>query len=201
MSFMKEGRWEKALALHGDYYLIQFGHNNEPGKPGRSTDMPTYVADMNRYVDEARAAGATPILVTPLSRRQWDPAHPDRIKSSLVPYAEEVKKIAREKHVPLIDLHDRSRALYEQLGYDKCLEFSPSKTVDGKTVPDHTHLNPKGSVMFARLVIEELKTEVPSLASCFRSTPLSENPVLSGRPIEPDATTDAPTAGKSNAGK
>src|SRR5690242_7030277 len=36
MSFMREGRWTDALELHGDYYLIQFGHNNEPGKPGRS---------------------------------------------------------------------------------------------------------------------------------------------------------------------
>ena len=31
-SFMAEGRWTKALALKGDYYLIQFGHNDEPGK-------------------------------------------------------------------------------------------------------------------------------------------------------------------------
>src|SRR6187431_2304184 len=33
-SFIDEGKWTNALALHGDYYLIQFGHNNEPGKPG-----------------------------------------------------------------------------------------------------------------------------------------------------------------------
>src|SRR5262245_42336499 len=32
-SFRREGRWTNALALKGDYYLIQFGHNNEPGKP------------------------------------------------------------------------------------------------------------------------------------------------------------------------
>src|SRR4051812_19765020 len=37
-SFMMEGRWTNALALKGDYYLVQFGHNNEPGKSGRSTD-------------------------------------------------------------------------------------------------------------------------------------------------------------------
>src|SRR5215813_13749455 len=88
-SFMTEGRWTNALALKGDYYLIQFGHNNEPGKPGRSTDMPTFVANMKQYVDEARAIGAKPILVTPLTRRQWDKEHPGKIKSSLAPYAEE----------------------------------------------------------------------------------------------------------------
>ncbi len=35
MSFMREGRWTNALALKADYYLIQFGHNNQPGHPGR----------------------------------------------------------------------------------------------------------------------------------------------------------------------
>src|SRR5262245_21504588 len=146
MSFMKEGLWTNALALKGDYYLIQFGHNNEPGKPGRSTDMPTFIADMTRYVDEASAIGAKPILITPLVRRQWDKAEAGKIKSSLAPYADEVKKIAAEKHVPLIDLHDRSKALCESLGREKCLEFSPVKVTDGTNNIDGTHLTNNGSI-------------------------------------------------------
>src|SRR4051794_23842738 len=31
-SYIDEGRWTAALALKADYYLIQFGHNDEPGK-------------------------------------------------------------------------------------------------------------------------------------------------------------------------
>ena len=31
-SFIDEGRWQAALAQRGDYYLIQFGHNDQPGK-------------------------------------------------------------------------------------------------------------------------------------------------------------------------
>src|SRR5215204_6071966 len=58
MSFRQEGNWTNALALKGDYYLIQFGHNNEPGKPGRSTDMATFVQDMKDYVDEVTTIGA-----------------------------------------------------------------------------------------------------------------------------------------------
>ena len=126
-SFRREGRWTNALALHGDYYLIQFGHNNEPGKPGRSTDMPTFVSNMVSYVEEAQAIGATPVLVTPLTRRQWDKDHPGKIKSSLAPYAEEVRKIATAKHVPLVDLQARSIELCESLGPEKCLEFSPDQ--------------------------------------------------------------------------
>ena len=86
-SFIAEGHWTRALALNGDYYLIQFGHNDQPGKgPDRETDpATTFTQNMARYVDEVRALGAKPILVTSLTRRNFDPAHPDRIHSTLGP--------------------------------------------------------------------------------------------------------------------
>lgn len=176
MSFMKEGRWTNALALKADYYLIQFGHNNEPGKPGRSTDMATFVANMNQYVDDTRAIGSKPILVTPLTRRQWDKENPGKIKSSLAPYSEEVRKIAAEKNVPLVDLQARSIELCESLGSEKCLEFSPIKIVNGTNVFDGTHLKPNGSVMFARLVVDELRKNVPELAPVLLAEPRNANP-------------------------
>jgi pectinesterase len=176
MSYMKEGRWTNALALHGDYYVIQFGHNNEPGKPGRSTDMATFVANMKQYVDDARAIGAQPVLITPLVRRQWASGSDHKINSSLAPYAEEVRKIAAEKHVPLVDLHERSKELCESLGRKKCLEFSPIKTVNGTKAFDHTHLTGMGHVMFARLVVEELRRAAPALAPVLLAEPLNANP-------------------------
>jgi pectinesterase len=179
LSFMTEGRWTNALAIKGDYYLIQFGHNNEPGKPGRSTDLPTFVANMNQYVDDARAIGAKPVLVTPLTRRQWDKEHPGKIKSSLASYAEEVRKIAAEKHVPLVDLQARSIALCESLGREKCYEFSPTKTVDGTNTFDGTHLKGVGYVLFARLVVDELRQAVPELAPVLRAEPINANPIPS----------------------
>jgi pectinesterase len=177
MSFMKEGRWTNALAMKGDYYLIQFGHNNEPGKPGRSTDMPTFIANMEQYVDDARAIGAKPILLTPLVRRQWDRENPGKIKSSLAPYAEDVRKIGVEKNVPVVELHDLSKALCESLGREGCYAFSPTKLVNGTNVFDGTHLKPNGSVMMARLIVGELRVKVPELAPVFRDEPLSTNPV------------------------
>lgn len=179
MSFRTEGRWEKALALKADYYLIQFGHNNEPGKPGRSTDMPTFASDMRAYVAEARAIGATPVLVTPLTRRQWDKARPGRIKSSLAPYAEEVRRLAAELKVPLVDLHARSIELCETLGPDKCLDFSPAKKNDkdpSKPSIDGTHLKGRGRVLFARLVVAELRAAVPALAPVLLDHALDADP-------------------------
>ncbi|MGH7952861.1 MAG: pectinesterase family protein [Limisphaerales bacterium] len=184
LSFMRSGHWTNALALKGNYYLIQFGHNNQPGKPGRSTDMATYIANMKQYVDDTRAIGATPILVTPLIRREWDKNHPGKIKSSLAPYAADVREIAAEKHVPLIDLQARSIELCESLGPEKCLEFSPLKIENGKVRHDGTHLNAMGSVMFARLVVDELRKAVPALKSVLRSEPPSNDPVLHFRTFD-----------------
>ena len=172
-SFIDENRWAQALELKGDYYLIQFGHNDEPGKgPQRQTDPnTTYREYMTRYVDESRAIGAKPILVTSLVRRQWDKSGSGKIDSSLIPYVKTVKQIAKEKNVPLIDLHARSKELCEQWGKEKCLEFSPIKD---NNQPDNTHLNAKGSLIFARLVVEELVNAVPELKPCFRSEPITD---------------------------
>jgi lysophospholipase L1-like esterase len=73
-SFRDEGLWTPALAAKPDFILIQFGHNDEPGKGAeRETDPATaYRPNMARYVDEARSVGATPILVTSIVRRNFD---------------------------------------------------------------------------------------------------------------------------------
>ncbi|HTL74224.1 MAG TPA: rhamnogalacturonan acetylesterase [bacterium] len=168
-SFINEGKWTNALSLKGDYYLIQFGHNDEPGKgPDRETQpATTYRENMTRYVDETRAIGAQPVLVTSLVRRHWDTNGDGKITSSLLPYVEVVKQIAAEKNVPLIDLHASSQELCEQLGREHCNALSPIK---GTNEVDNTHLNAKGSLVFARLVVAGLVKAVPELAPCFRIT-------------------------------
>lgn len=162
MSFIKEGRWTEALKHKADYYLIQFGHNDEPGKPGRSTELDEYRRYMNQYVDEARAIGAQPVLVTCLVRRQFNKDNDHKITSSLTPRVEIIRQIAAEKKVPLVELHDRSKALCEQLGREGCYAFSPKK--EGG-VYDCTHLDAKGGIMFARLVVDELRKAVPVLST------------------------------------
>ncbi|MEA3188686.1 MAG: hypothetical protein QOD99_2516 [Chthoniobacter sp.] len=173
-SFIAEGSWKKALDLKPDYVLIQFGHNDQPGHGDRETDpQTTYKQFMTQYVDDAKAAGIKPVLVTSLSRRQW--GEDGKIRSKLQPWVDVVKEIAVEKKVPLIDLHTRSIELYEKLGKDKVLEISPMKNADptsknsdttagaSQTV-DGTHLNEKGGALVGPIVAEELKKAVPDLA-------------------------------------
>ena len=167
-SFIDEGLWSKALDAHGRYYLIQFGLNDEPGKgPERETDpKTTYRAFMARYVDESRAIGATPILITSLVRRIYN--GDGTIKTSQTPYVEAVRTLAAEKHVPLIDLHAISLADAENAGDDVWADLSPR---DDKGEVDRTHLNAKGSDVVGRMVADALQQAAPELASFFRIQP------------------------------
>ncbi|MGA2069934.1 MAG: rhamnogalacturonan acetylesterase [Sedimentisphaerales bacterium] len=170
--FIDEGRLTKALALKGDYYLIQFGHNDESAKDDSKTDPnTTYREFMSKYIDETRAIGAKPILVTSLVRRQWDTADSNKIKSVLTPYAEAARQLAKEKNVTLIDLHARSKGLYEQLGKDKANELAALKD-DGSM--DNTHLNDKGTAFFGKIIAEELVKALPELKPCFRFEPAAD---------------------------
>jgi lysophospholipase L1-like esterase len=161
-SFIAEGRWKECLALKPDYVLIQFGHNDQPGHPGdRETDPgTTYKQFMTQYVDDARAAGVKPVLVTSLSRRQW--GSDGKIHSTLAPYVEVVKQIAKEKEVPLVDLHAASIELYNQMGKAEWDKISPTKK--DSTDLDNTHLTPAGAAMIAPLVADGLRKAVLALA-------------------------------------
>jgi lysophospholipase L1-like esterase len=158
-SFRDSGNWAKVIESKPDYILIQFGHNDMPGKgPNRETDpATTYPENLARFVDEARAVGALPILVTSMARRTFDKG---KIRGELSPWADAAKKVAAERKVPLVDLFARSVAQLETMGPDASAVFDPV-TKDGK--PDHTHLSPKGADIIAALIAEELRKVEPAL--------------------------------------
>ena len=161
-SYYDKGYWKKALEQKPDFVLIQFGHNDQPGKgPERETDPKTTYRDyLSRYIDEARQAKAQPILMTSMVRRIF--AANGKIKTDLTPYVEAMKTVAVEKKIPLIDLHDRSRQLVERLGPEKAQAFGPPHPkYAGKF--DGTHLSAEGAAAIAPLVINELREVQPAL--------------------------------------
>ena len=149
-SYIAEGSWELALAelrtpgFVNTWVVIQFGHNDQPGKPGRSTDLATeFPANLRRYVNEARAAGAKPVLVTPLTRRMFKDGV---LLDTLEPWAEATRRVAAELHVPLVDLHAQSVAAIQAMGPTEAntlAQLPPSAEVaaaaaKGTTVPAST---------------------------------------------------------------
>lgn len=125
----------------GDYLFIQFGHNDE--KSGTTAD---YKTALKRYIDDARAHGATPILVTPLERNVWSGG---TLTHSHGAFPAAMKELAVSSNVPCIDLTTKSYNLYVSLGQ----AASPSLFVAG----DRTHTNQVGALRVAGLVRDGIR--------------------------------------------
>jgi lysophospholipase L1-like esterase len=159
-SFRSDGRWKDILTLKPDYVLIQFGHND-----GATISDETYAKNLAQFVDEARAAGIKPILVTPVARRYWQ--DDGTIKDDLGPKIAAMRQVATERKVPLMELHERAVELYRKTGRKESETWGLPKpdSKDPKlTVLDKTHFNAVGSAAMGRVAAIELKRVVPELA-------------------------------------
>jgi lysophospholipase L1-like esterase len=160
-SFRAEGLWAPAVTGRPDYILIQFGHNDGPGKgQDRETDpQTTFRENMARYVEEARAAGAQPVLVTSIVRRVFTAE--GRIKpDTLLPYVESVRELAADQKIPVIDLYSLTLAQAEKLGPEGCAEID-ARLPDGKR--DQTHLGPVGRQEIGRMAAVEFMKLMPAM--------------------------------------
>jgi len=186
-SYRAEGSWAQALEeMKGEretYVLIQFGHNDQPGKPERSTDLASeFPANMRRYVEEVRAAGAHPVLITPLTRRVF---RDGELKNDLAPWSDAVKKVSHETGAPVLDLNTESAAAVQKMGPAEANTLatappppgiavaasgpnSPNAPKAGDSSFDYTHLGPKGSDYFGHMVARELIQAIPTLHSALR---------------------------------
>ena len=184
-TFIREGLWNEVLDIKPDYVLIQFGHNDShaPERP-ESTDAQTDYTDyLRQYIDQAREIGAVPILVTPMYRRLFDEA--GRIKDNLLPYADAMKQVAREKDVPLIDLNAASENLYLELGPEGVLDLANRPN-------DPTHFNSKGARWMADLVMQELPQVETSLKVYMKQQEGRSHPVTYQKLPPIDAPFDMP---------
>ena len=152
-SFLSELRLAKILSQMkaGDYLFIQFAHNDEK-KSWPQTYVEartTYEAYLKIYIAEARLRGATPVLVTPMQRRDWGPD--GKIRNSHGDYPDAMREVAKTENVALIDLDRMSRAFYEALGEkDAPVAFNAG----GR---DTTHHSAYGAYELAKCVAQGIR--------------------------------------------
>jgi lysophospholipase L1-like esterase len=185
-SYRAEGSWDKVRALlqndrhyRATYVLIQFGHNDQPGKPGRSTDLATqFPQNMAAYAEEVKALGAIPVLVTPLSRRTFKDGV---LQNDLQPWADATRGVAAAEHVPLLELNADSVKAVQAMGMAEAdtLAMAPPPP-PGSSAPqarpgesyrgfDRTHLGAKGATLFSSMVAGELARAVPAIGADFKA--------------------------------
>jgi lysophospholipase L1-like esterase len=169
-SFIAEKRLDDILRViqPGDYLFIQFGHNDEHAGTGIDpfTNYKTY---LQQYIDGARQHQATPVLLTPVARRNFDRS--GTLIDTHGAYALAVRQLATEQNVLLIDLTALSMAYLQTLGPEasKSVFFFLAAGVSPdfpNAVADNTHFCVYGAMQIARLVIDAIKAQnIQPLAS------------------------------------
>lgn len=168
-TFLTEGLWGKVWQemKPGDFVLIQFGHNDggpldtgrargslpglgeetkEVTRPdGRQEIVHTYGWYMRKFIADAKAKGATPIVLSLTVRNIWKDGKVERGAGRFREWAAE---IAGSQGVLFLDLTKIVADKYEALGEEKV------KALFG---PDHTHTSPAGAELNAASVVAGLK--------------------------------------------
>jgi len=161
-SYREQGLWDRALAVHPDYILIQFGANDGPGKGPLLEDVPatTFSDNMRADIRDARAAGAIPVLVTPLPQRQYKEGKHVR---TLEDYAAAMRAVGKETNTVVLDLNAEANAALDAMTEAEAHQFNNNpadRTVPGR---DTTHLNAKGGEFFGAMVAREFAAAFPAL--------------------------------------
>ncbi|MCR2807499.1 rhamnogalacturonan acetylesterase [Paenibacillus soyae] len=162
-SFIGEGRLDviKEEIKEGDFLFIQFGHNDQkPDEPRFTDPATTYKPYLMQYVEVARSANATPVLITSVQRRHFDEA--GKLKDTHGAYLDAVRELAREEGVALIDLAEKSKRLYEELGPEETKKLllwgAPGEWLNYSSgVQDNTHFQEYGSLRIAELVVQGIR--------------------------------------------
>jgi len=169
-TFISEGLWDKVLAgmRPGDFVLMQFGHNDGGpldkmpargslrgsgdetkeivnAKSGKQEVVHTYGWYMRKYVADAKAKGATPIVLSQIPRNMWKDGKVVRASGDYGKWAAEA---AKAEGAAFVDLNEIVAKHYEKLGPDK---------VNGLFEGDHTHTNAAGAQINAAAVVEGLR--------------------------------------------
>jgi rhamnogalacturonan acetylesterase len=170
-TFITDGRWDRILQRlkPGDYVIMQFGHNDASplddtarargtirgiGTDSVATYNPirkvketvySYGYYMRKYIDEAKAKGAIPIVCSPIPRDNFKDGKVQRAGDSYGKWSQEV---AASNGAFFIPLNDLIADQYDAMGSEAVHEFFPA---------DHTHPNKEGSELNVNMVVKGIK--------------------------------------------
>lgn len=188
-SFRAEGLWGQVMTLlrdrpagQTDLVLMQFGHNDQPGKPGRSTDLQTeFPVNLAGYITDVATTGARLVMITPLTRRSFDAQ--GKLENNLRPWADATIRVSAEHQVPLLDLNAVSHAAVQAMGETEAdtlamapkpinapaqAASAPERAGAANPIFDRTHLGAKGAQVFSAMVAEQLVVVMPELKRWMR---------------------------------
>lgn len=160
-SYIDEGRLATVLSSikAGDYFLIQFGHNDQSDSKEKATDTNTFKEYLKQYIDGTRQKKAIPILVSSMERRRFDKK--GTAIATLADRAQAMEELAAAENVPYIDIQAETFRWWNYLGPEKTKEiFLYLSAGDSPNYPlgisDDTHMCENGAALMAQLIASKL---------------------------------------------
>lgn len=159
-SFITEKRWQWVLdsLKSGDFVFIQFGHNDEKIQDSTRYTEPftSYRKNLERFVSETRAKGATPILFTSIVRRKFENG---MLTDTHGNYPVVTRQVAAAMNVSMIDLQMLTAGAVTAVGEEESKKIylwtAPTdKFPEGRK--DDTHLCTEGANLVAKLAAQQL---------------------------------------------
>jgi lysophospholipase L1-like esterase len=121
----------------------------------------TYGWYLRKYIAEARAKGATPVLLTVTIRNIWkDGADGKSHIERDMGYRDYEYEIAAAEHVPVVDMATVEAEQLEALGPQKTATLFPV---------DHTHTSAEGAELVAKCVADALRKDHSQLAGYLKT--------------------------------
>ncbi len=211
-TYRTSGHWDrtKPFIKRGDWVVMQFGHNDAspvndnsrargvlrgtgPEKEditnlltGKPETVFTYGAYLRGYIAEIRAAGATPVVASPVIRKRWE-ADGKTVTRAGGNFAGWAAEVAKQEGVAFIDLNEWGAKRYEALGKDIVATMFPPD-------PETVHTNWLGAAVNAQLVIAGLLQNkvLPDAVYKQRFAPdgSDDRPVVDARKVKVEAPRD-----------
>ncbi|NUO76795.1 MAG: GntR family transcriptional regulator [Lysobacter sp.] len=113
--YLQEGLWSQLMTATkaGDVVFIAFGQDDASKREERYTAPEAFRANIERFVDEARMRGATPVLLTQVAQPDF---RSGGLRTDSSPHADVVRAVAVQRQVPLMDMQRASEALLREVG-------------------------------------------------------------------------------------
>jgi lysophospholipase L1-like esterase len=182
-TFISEGRWKAIVddLKKGDYVFVQFGHNDSSkDKAERYTPPEDYRKNLVMFIADVRAKGGRPVLLTPVMRRRFD--KDGKFYDTHGEYPDIVRAVAKEKNVPLIDMHRKSEAVIVGYGAEDSrklfLQLKPGENANYPNgIDDNTHFSPLGAEEMAKQVVSGINEKRLKIRKHIRRIPPILSPV------------------------
>ncbi len=162
-SFQAQRRLEKILTQikPGDWLFVEFGHNDQKQKgPGKGAFY-SFAYHIKIFIDEVRAKGANPVIVTPTRRRHWS-ADNTHILDTHADYPQALREIAAREQVPVIELQEMTKEMCEALGVEgskNLFVHYPAGAFPGRPqqLADNSHFNMFGAYEVAKCIAQGIR--------------------------------------------